>query len=72
MLLIVVGLMATAMLISVYWESQDWTWHIANDCWERGHWWRIFPPCIVGLWIIGLVVCGAPAIVLPALAICAP
>ena len=72
MLLIIAGLEATAMLVSVYWESQEWTWRISNDCWERGNGWSIFGPCIIGVWMIGLVACGAPAIALPALAICGP
>lgn len=71
-LLIFAGLMLTALLVSVYWKSQDSIWSIAMEYWERGRPWNSLAPCIMGMWLVGLVVCGAPAVALPALAICAP
>ena len=69
LLLAIVGIVLTGMLISLYWPSQSRTWSIVEDLWNKGFPRCLISPVLIALWFGGLVLCGAPAIVLVAVAI---
>jgi hypothetical protein len=69
LLLLVVWIIVTGVLAAFYWPSYGWALEMTHTLWESGGFWRILSPCVVALWLFGLVVCGAPPFVLVCLAI---
>ena len=69
--LLIVGLLFTGILVTGYWQSQEWTWSKINDLSERTAVKRVLASVLLAAWMIGLFLCGAPVIVISALAICA-
>lgn len=68
--LAIVGIVLTGMFVSLYWSSQDRTWPIVEDLWNKGFPWCLISPVLIALWLGGLALCCAPAFALIAAAIC--
>ena len=71
MVLVIVGIILTGILVAYYWQSQGWAWEKTNQLWDGGWPSCVLAPFIVAFWLGGLVLCGAPPIVLVTTALCA-
>lgn len=69
--LLIVGLLFTGILVAGYWQTRERTWSKINDLSEGNAVKGMLASVLLGAWMIGLFLCGAPVIVLLALAMCA-